>query len=226
MKSAAKKLFKSFDKSVEALLAIFLIVFLVSGVIVFLVSQIRDSSNTEDMDLSQTFEGLNDESLLSQFIEVTDPKNITAGDNIIRLQDPWVVISILKDFTKNSSYGCQDVNTADCIAFYVTDTQQTYYFSVPSAFRSKATISATSEERSLVISGREVPFSYERVQLVNRDEESGENYEINDIAIYKEIFGCPFENLCVSSGLLNVDDQQINREQVKSFEAFLNSIII
>lgn len=226
MKSAGKKILKSFDKSVEALLAIFLIVFLISGVIVFLVSQVRESANTEEVDLTQNLEGLNDESVFSQLIEVIDPKSISVGENVIRLQDPWIVISILKDFTKNSLYGCENVNTSDCIAFYVTDTQQIYYFSGPSAFRSKTTTSSTSEERVLVISGREVKFTYERVQLVSRDEESGENNEINDLAIYKEIFGCPFENLCVSSGLLNVDDQEINREQVRSFEVFLNSIII
>lgn len=226
MKAVGKSLFKSFDKSVEALLAVFLIVFLISGVIVFLVSRVGNSTNTEELNLNQNFEGLNDETVFSQLIEVSDPKSISVGNNIIRLQDPWFVTSILKDFTKNSDYGCQDVTSADCIAFFVTDSQQNYYFSTPSAFRSKTTISTVPEERILVISGREIQFVYERVELVTRVEESGENRSVSGLAIYKEIFGCPFENLCVSSGLLNVDDQETNSSQVRSFELFLNSIII
>lgn len=220
-----KKLPRFFNKSIEVTLATALILLIIISVLIFLFSgsvQLNNDNNNEEV--MNNFPNIIEK--VGKVIEVKDSKVINLNNRTISLNGDWRVLTIFQDYSENENFQCETGEQKDCTVYYVSsDVEKSYYISSPSALRAKSTLAGNAKESKIKIKDMDYKIFYQQVNLVRRDEGSNEAKEI-DSTIFSEIYGCFYENACFSSGLLNIDDEVINRNQVREFEEFLKTLTI
>ena len=216
---------KKFDRSVEIVLVIGLIVVIVVIVLVFLLNRSGFVliPNNNEVDISQITSSSPDK---FEVLEIKDEKNITIENTKISLPENWRVISVLKDYSNNTAFVCKDSSQKECLAHLVTNGTITYYVSTPAPLLTQVSIVTKDDVKNLSVSGKEYAFNYSKIEMVNRDEATGELTPVDNINIYKEVYGCFSEGVCVSSGYLNVINEEENKKQVNEFEIFVKSLNI
>lgn len=221
-KSKPQKVVGSANKGIEIILAIVLIVLIVGGVLIFLFTRSMTSDlGTETITSEELFFPAGP----SEILEVTDSSKVTINDKTITLPEGWRVISISKNYSEDTQYKCENADQTECTVYNITNNEQYYYIATPTALRTTVDTPTDQEKKMINIGGIDYEFSYEEISVYTMDS-AGELVEDSSAHIYKEIHGCVAPNMCVSSGLLNIDDSSKNGEQVSAFESFVKSLII
>lgn len=215
-----KKALKFADRGVEIALAIALIAFIVVGLIIFLFANKSGFGNPNG-------DNLDAELALSnrprEILEVTDEKKVVVGESTITLAENWRVVSLSRDYTSDNNYSCNGIDQESCMVYSISNNEVIYYISTPVQLQTKVDIPVTTEKKDIQVAGKPVSFSFDRISIY-AENDKGELVENDSVVIYKEVYGCVSSTLCVSSGLLNLEDASVNKSQVEKFQNFVEGL--
>src|SRR5690606_33881035 len=199
VKNIKKNVFPILDRGVERVLAIGLIALIVIIGIILLLN--NGSGNNQTGNDDSDFLSIPLAPIQGQVVDIDNEKLVTVTGKTLTLPDGWRISSILKGFSQEV-LRCENVDKSECLVYFITNNEYTFYLSNPTAVRSANTIPSSKVTREIASGVGAVTLNYEELSIVTREGESEEITEVTDKKLYKDVYGALSEGIFVSTGLL------------------------
>ncbi len=173
---------------------------------------INNKEKNEDISVSsiQTADASDEiqKTLEVELLPVEDPKTISTSEGII--------ISIGQSYEVMSRFGSTVGTPFECLGekceiFEIySSSEENYYISIGSEINHTANQIGSYDQRSIggYNLNTEFYWPFEGEEMI------------------RQLYGCIAENICIHSGLLYVDDVDINKSELNEFIQFLNTLQI
>lgn len=212
---------KKVEKKDYGRLALTVIVFLAIGLMtIFLATGILDNNeNSSDETNDDDFFDLPVEDKEVIFFE--DPKSVVLGAKKISITDPWLITKAQKTLS-DKFFECESSTQASsCIVYYISNSEVEFILSIGGAYLYKGGfIGEVITKKTQFLEG-DYNLVLEQYNTVNINDTSIESPD----DFYRQIHICSEDNVCLSSGILSLNQQE-NRNQSKLFIDLIGSLQI
>lgn len=199
-----------------------IVIIIILGVIFILTRQGMMQTGSESDQLQNDIDeiiAIENENLVP--LDVRNNTEIKIADKTITFKDSFLVNSAAQA-TRVSGIECRSPNTGACIFNFLTDGNSTFYITTPSepiAFDGFDKSNDTTQILNTPYGDVFLNYRFLTVYPENPEDEI-------DVTLIRQVYGCVQTNICVGSGLLNIDDPDVNASQVAEFEDFVKSLNI
>ncbi len=159
-------------------------------------------NSIQTVDASNTFIGNPDVKILP----VSDSKSIQIDNEIVNLGQSYEVMTRYGN-SRGTLFDCSE----ESCEIYEILSESGKYFYISALSEIKLSDATIGSEDSVTLGN--YSLKSEELNLFN-----------SDVIVYRQVYGCLSEKICVHSGSLYIDDQNLNSGELNEFQQFLNTL--